>query len=670
MVRNLARLLGYDSKTMLTVALFTALLQGPAEVQDRSFTQGALLEVYDIGTSLYSLPKLKGGQLPNVSIVIPSVDLSGPEDFGGLTDAFYARVSGSILIEKDGEYTFGLSSDDGSRLFVGRDVVVDHDGLHGPDRKEGAISLLAGRHDILVEFFESGGGESLKLEWKKPSSDSYELVPLQVLKSVAAADRQTAPGQKDIAPLMDRNRPGDGKPLEDWHPSFNIETMTAQVIPKWGKNSGYSFSTDNIAKSLDSPSVDRLGTVARIQEGQYKGQLAFKNGKALRRGYIELFNGESQGATFRFSRGFNNRLGSLISLKGIGLAMIHEFKGQIEIATISIDDKPVFDLLAIRAFGNGLEIEFTKPLMPDMGIDVADYEVNQRSFDPTTREWTSAEQPTIIDYVSVSEGRTKAFLGIRDLKPNAVYHVWAHRGLASVDDEYLWTTEGWYTMNVVPEQMHAGRVPMQFINTLTPQEKAEGFELLFNGKDLSQFRGYQLEDVPPTWTVKDAMIELTPGPGSADLYTREMFGDFELRVDWKISKVGNSGIIYRSTEDYKASYQTGPEYQVIDDEYYPGVTPYNGAGANYALYPRNRDVLRHPGQWNRARIICKGNHVEHWLNGYKVVEYEFGSPEWKELVKNSKFDEWKRYGLNKKGHIAFQDHGNKVWYRNLRIKRL
>ena len=144
-----------------------------------------------------------------------------------------------------------------------------------------------------------------------------------------------------------------------------------------------------------------------------------------------------------------------------------------------------------------------------------------------------------------------------------------------------------------------------------------------------------------------------------------------MRFDWKISANGNSGVIYRiaTTEEYP--WQTGAEYQVLHNGgHADGKNPITSAGSNFAVIAPSKDVTKPVGEWNESRLIARGKHVEHWLNGVKVVEYEVGSADWETRVKASKFAKLANYGRVPKGHIALQDHGNLVSYRNLKIRPL
>ena len=203
------------------------------------------------------------------------------------------------------------------------------------------------------------------------------------------------------------------------------------------------------------------------------------------------------------------------------------------------------------------------------------------------------------------------------------------------------------------------------------QDPSPEFRPLFDGKTLEGWRGFRMDHAPSSWKVVGGAISFAPGEERGDLVTEEEFGDFELSFEWKVSKGGNSGVMFRVTEDRDTAYATGPEYQILDNSLLgDGGDSKTSAGSNYALHAPARDGTKIPGSWNEARILVRGPHVEHWLNGEKVVEYELRSDEWKALVAASKFGTMPGYGLNRKGRIALQDHGNPVSYRNLRIRAL
>ena len=205
--------------------------------------------------------------------------------------------------------------------------------------------------------------------------------------------------------------------------------------------------------------------------------------------------------------------------------------------------------------------------------------------------------------------------------------------------------------------------------TLTAAEKKEGWKLLFDGKSLAGWRAYKSETPPTGWRAENG--ELTRVGEGGDLMTAEQFGDFELRFEWKVTANGNSGVIYRIATTEEFPWQTGPEYQILHNQgHRDGKAPITSAGSNYAVNPPSKDLTRPVGEWNEGRLVARGNHVEHWLNGEKVVEYEIDSPDWLERVKASKFAKLANYGRIKRGYIALQDHGDVVSYRNIKIKVL
>ncbi len=202
-----------------------------------------------------------------------------------------------------------------------------------------------------------------------------------------------------------------------------------------------------------------------------------------------------------------------------------------------------------------------------------------------------------------------------------------------------------------------------------------GWQQLFSGDPAqlaANFKGFQQETVPAGWQVQDGAIALV-GMDARDLVTREEYGDFELHLEWRISPRGNSGIMFHVSEDpaFSQTYFTGPEMQVLDNALFDGnVNGLHAAGANYALHAAPRDFTRPVGEWNHARIVVQQGRVQQWLNGELCCDYVLGSTEWRALVDASKFKEMPGYGVQGRGKIALQQHGDPVWYRNIRIRRL
>lgn len=188
--------------------------------------------------------------------------------------------------------------------------------------------------------------------------------------------------------------------------------------------------------------------------------------------------------------------------------------------------------------------------------------------------------------------------------------------------------------------------------------------------DASAWRGYKTDAIPSAWSFADGVLSKTRPVG--DIVSKGEYANFELELEWKIGDAGNSGIFYRGTEEYDHIYWSGPEYQLLDNvRASDNKTPLTRAGAAYGLYPAPDGHVKPVGEWNQTRIVVNGNHVEHWLNGFKLVEYELGSPDWEAKVKASKFGAWPNYGRAKQGHIALQgDHNGALSFRNIRIREL
>lgn len=212
-------------------------------------------------------------------------------------------------------------------------------------------------------------------------------------------------------------------------------------------------------------------------------------------------------------------------------------------------------------------------------------------------------------------------------------------------------------------------------NILTPEEKSDGWILIFDGKTTEGWRGYKMDSIPADWSVEDGCLVCSGrggGETSGDIITVNAYEDFDLYLEWAISPGGNSGIFFHVLEgDYPATYATGPEYQLIDDAGYPEkLEDWQQTGANYAMHPadKRRKKLMPAGEFNSSEIRVKNGHVTHWLNGEKIVEYDLWTEEWNKLVKEGKWKDYPDYGLARKGHIGLQDHGSYVRFRNIKLK--
>jgi hypothetical protein len=213
-------------------------------------------------------------------------------------------------------------------------------------------------------------------------------------------------------------------------------------------------------------------------------------------------------------------------------------------------------------------------------------------------------------------------------------------------------------------------------NKLSDAQITEGWQLLFDGQSTNGWRIFKARK-NNTWEVVDGLLHCkglneTTGDGNerSDIMTVAEFENFELSFDWKIGVQGNSGVMFRATEDFEQPYYSGPEYQLMDDTGFPTETPDHLTGSNYGMHAAEKTKTPSAGEWNTSKLIVNKNMVEHWLNEERVVAYELNSPEWLALKKASKWNDAPGYGVTPKGHIVLQDHGSEIWFRNVMVKVL
>ena len=681
---------------------------------------GVLVRLFDIGQHMRALPELVRGQTPNDVRTAATIDLRGERgDFGGFSDFFLTEIVGSIEIVRAGAHTFRLISDDGSKLFIDGKLVIDHDGLHGAVPKDGTVSLDVGLHELRVLHFESGGGERVSLEWRLPGEpeDSFEVVPASALSHASNLSRETSPGKKRVIKPLRRGRPGDGTPVAGMHPGFRLfpcdprdETEITDDLPALKPGSrAYSQAPSGtirdaalyclghrLSSRIDMDPIvwftrplalsDPPNPVA-IPYGPYKGQLLVgdrESGRIVRvcfddRGYL------AQGGVFRFATLGAQIVRELGGYGTDGIAIFTKSNDSTERPDLILRDTGAvaFEMLSIRARSNGMEIEFTKPLDSRVGWDPDTYYVELWPFTPRLslsdgvdpspyRDGTSIP----VTSASVSSDRRKVFLEIDGLKPPHVVYLRLLPPCISQDGDLPWSTEAWYTLKEIPEYWGKpilGKVltppKREPQNLLTDAERSAGWRLLFDGKTTKGWRGFAKDHMPDGWQAVDGCL-VRVGP-AGDIITDEQFANFEIALEWRISAGGNSGIFFHVENAGAAVYSTGPEIQVLDNSAHnDGKNTTTSAGADYALHAALRDVTEPVGFFNKTRIIVNGSHVEHWMNGVKLLEYELWSDEWTALVAASKFAAMPKYGQMRTGHIALQDHGDKVWYRNIKMREL
>lgn len=425
---------------------------------------------------------------------------------------------------------------------------------------------------------------------------------------------------------------------------------------------------------------------ARIPDGHgpYSGQMVHGDVThgGLKRDFLEKVGGAYQGCVFRFTQGLEAGVNRVVvgpdgALYAGGLGSTgnwgQEKKRRFGLQRLAYVGPPAFEMLAVRSRANGFEIELTRALADGLGWESENYAVTQWRYEPTA-EYGGAkidEEKLTVRSASVSDDRKKIFLEIEGLKPEHVVHVHVVGPLVSESGDKPWTTETWYTLNRIAEERGEVRTPPppRPQNVLSAAERDAGWRLLFDGTTTNGWRGFRQSAMPSGWEAEGGELVRTGSGG--DIVTSEEFEDFELALEWKITPGGNSGVFFHVGEDDDAVWRTGPEMQVLDnDRHADGRNPLTSAGSNYALHAPRFDRTRPVGLWNQARLVVRGNHVEHWLNGDLLLEYELGSAEWRSLVAASKFASMPKYGTLRRGRIALQDHGDRVAFRNIKIRVL
>ncbi len=435
-------------------------------------------------------------------------------------------------------------------------------------------------------------------------------------------------------------------------------------------------------------------TPARLDVGRYAGQMI--HGEVthggLKRVFVEQVDGEYQGAVFRFVQGLEAGVNRIVwgaddklYVGGIGNPgnWGHSGGNWFGLQRLTYTDAPVFEMLSVNAKSDGLELTFTEPLAAGDGFDSAAYEVRQWRYVPTVEYGGPKvdDRELVVRDVHVSEDRRRVALEIDGMRPGHVVYVRLRKPWISTNGNGLWTREAWYTLNRIPRATpvfkDGASEDAVGSNELTAAEQADGWRLLFDGSTLEGWRNYNSETVGSAWRVEDGAITID-GPidewqtaNGGDIMTDAAYENYDLRLQWKVEPGGNSGIIYNVVEDPKYEYvwETGPEMQVLDNDGHPdGAIPGHRAGELYDLVILPYEPVNPAGEWNDARIVQQDGLVSHWLNGHKLLEVQIGSPEWEAMVAASKFIEMPDFGKATAGHIALQDHGNRVWFRNIKIR--
>ena len=435
---------------------------------------------------------------------------------------------------------------------------------------------------------------------------------------------------------------------------------------------------------------------APLDVGPYAGQMI--HGEVthggIKRVFVEEVGGEYQGAVFRFTQGMEAGVNRIVwgpderlYVGGIGNPGNWQHSGSnwYGLQRLTYNGGSAFEMLAVRARTDGVELEFTEPLAPNDGFGRDAYHVEQWYYEPT-EEYGGPKlglQELPVRSVHVSDDRRRVFLELGGVRPGHVVYIRLMEPWISANGNGLWSREAWYTMNGIPPNTRGFRSTLRAEttspNTLTAAQREAGWRLLFDGRTLNGWRSYLADTVGTAWRIEDGAITLGGGAadwqtlGGGDIMTDETFEDYEFYLEWRIAEGGNSGIIYNVVEDpeYDYVWQTGPEMQVLDNDRHPdGAITSHRAGELYDLIALPYDPTKPVGEWNSVRIVQRDGHLEHWMNGHKLLETQIGSPGWDAMVAASKFAEMPAFGKSTSGHIALQDHGDRVWFRNIRVRTL
>ncbi|MFT4518409.1 MAG: cytochrome c551/c552 [Halioglobus sp.] len=437
-----------------------------------------------------------------------------------------------------------------------------------------------------------------------------------------------------------------------------------------------------------------------LQEGPYAGQMIHGdvyNG-GIKRVFMEEVGGELQGAAFHFSAGFQGPVNRLVRGPDdaiyIGGAGSRPNWGEFNkpwhgLQRISYLGNKAFEIKAVRAQSYGFELELTQPLASGTTLDAADVIVKQWFYHPNEQYGGPKYDETELhaSALEVSQDRLSIRAKISGLKPGYVVYLRLPESLRSATGSALWTAEAWYTLNKIPAA--AAVIENAPAVESATGEDSEGWQEMFDGETLTGWRNYggDVNDVQK-WSVSNGTLTLNQagafpmwdlinsvalgGPSGDLIYYPQKFRNFELSLQWKISENGNSGIFYLVTDETENTpWLTGIEMQVLDnDGHSDGKIHTHRAGDLYDLIAAEPETVRAPGEWNDVRIRIKDNHIEHWLNGQRVVDVERGGEKWNTLVAASKFKDMPRFGKSDEGYIVLQDHGDPVWYRNIRVRPL
>lgn len=436
-----------------------------------------------------------------------------------------------------------------------------------------------------------------------------------------------------------------------------------------------------------------------LTRGPYAGQILFGdvyNG-GLKRAVLEEVAGRWQGAAFHFSGGLQGPVNRLLELPSGGL-VVGEIgsrgnwgelgKPWYGLELLRFEDEAAFEPRRVSVSPTGFEVELTRALAEHVLPAAARFRVEDWFYVPSPAYGGPKHdlRRLAVESVGISRDRRVLSLAVPGLAAGRVVYLRLDPSIRSERDEALWVDEAWYTIHALPtNDAKAAPVPL---DPLTPEERAAGWELLFDGSSFSGWKNYGAPtDAIEGWRIVAGALEFTRDVSFAglvwnhlnpfgrpvlDLMTKERFRDFELTLEWQVEPGGNSGIFYRVPDEReRVGWARALEMQVLDDaRHADGRKEKRRAGDLYDVVAGAQRVVKPAGEWNSVRIRVDGDRVEHWLNGTRIVDIEVGSAEWNEAVAASKHAGTADYGRAREGFILLQDHGDPVRYRNIKLRRL
>ncbi|MEY4580367.1 MAG: hypothetical protein RL701_5070, partial [Pseudomonadota bacterium] len=435
-----------------------------------------------------------------------------------------------------------------------------------------------------------------------------------------------------------------------------------------------------VGETASSPSQPVL-----FEHGPYTGQLLYGDVTygGLSRVSLQRHGDTYQGCVMPFSQGLEagvNRTligpDGAIYVGGIGNPgdWADANKLWYGLQRLGYTGAPTFELLDVQVSAKGIALTLSEAMHVADGAQPSDYALKQWKYVPTAAYGGPKvdEHAVPIAAVRVSPDRRHIWLATNGLHLGHVFELRFANPPVAESGRELWATSTWCTVNALPDlpPPEGYETTVVATNTLSRAELDSGWRLLFDGKSLRGWSGFRNQAFSSAWQVRDGALT-TRGTATVDLVSDERVQDFELAFEWNADAAANSGVFYRVGDQHSQLWQNGPELQLLDDERAEDrEQPAHRAGSAYDLYAPRHAVARPAGTYNHARIIAKGTHVEHWLNGHKVVEYDTTSAEWKRQLAASKFATVPEFGTVRAGSIALQHHGSGVSFRNIKLRSL